>query len=123
MFFLQGCATTKPIPIDPLAYKDRTKSSVNEDVKSFSFVIPDPDFKADFKEVDTASLYAAEAIIEIETEESLRLALEELPCCTANADGNKHGDPLNIVLIGDKMILCLPSFDATGSRELVRNKK
>lgn len=32
MFFLQGCATTKPIPIDPLAYKDRTKSSVKENV-------------------------------------------------------------------------------------------
>ena len=73
-----------------------------DNVKSFSFVIPDPDFKADFKEVDTDSLYAAEDIIELETEASLRMALEELPCCTANADGDKHGDPLNIVLIGDK---------------------
>ena len=225
MLFLQGCAATKPPPIDPLAYKDRTKSSVNEhvtvtvavptiaeaqaiygvdlaskeiqpvwlevknesanihwflpsgldpeyfspseaafpfhtnieknnkqlddkfrklhfknpiqagssksgfvlvnldegfkavdidlvsreDVKSFSFVIPDPDFKADFKEVDTASLYAAEDIIEIETKEALRRALEELPCCTANADGDKYGDPLNIVLIGDKNDI-VPAF-------------
>lgn len=80
-----------------------------EDVKSFSFVIPDPDFKADFKEVDTASLYAAEDIIEVETEESLRRALEELPCCTANADGDKYGDPLNIVIIGDKNDI-VPAF-------------
>jgi hypothetical protein len=32
MLFLQGCATTKPLPTDPLAYKDRTKSSGNEAV-------------------------------------------------------------------------------------------
>ena len=29
---MQGCATTKPTPVDPLAYKDRTKSSVSGDV-------------------------------------------------------------------------------------------
>ena len=32
VFFVQGCATTQPTPADPLAYKSRTKSSVNEDV-------------------------------------------------------------------------------------------
>ena len=32
VFFIQGCATTKPPPADPLAYKSRTKTSVNEDV-------------------------------------------------------------------------------------------
>jgi len=30
--FVQGCATTKPTSVDPLAYKDRTKRSINEDV-------------------------------------------------------------------------------------------
>jgi len=29
---MQGCATTKPPPVDSLAYKNRTKSSVNKDV-------------------------------------------------------------------------------------------
>ena len=30
--FVQGCATTKPTSVDLLAYKDRTKRSINEDV-------------------------------------------------------------------------------------------
>ena len=29
---VQGCATTKPPPVDPLAYKNRAESSINEDV-------------------------------------------------------------------------------------------
>ena len=32
VFFMQGCATTTAPPPDPLAYKNRTKSSVNGDV-------------------------------------------------------------------------------------------
>ena len=71
-------------------------------VKSFSFIIADPDFKADYKEVDFKTLYAAEDIINIEDEEELRRVLEELPCCTTNADGDEYGDPLNLVLIGER---------------------
>ncbi len=217
VFFVQGCATTKPAPVDPLAYKNRTKTIVIEDVtvtvavptiaeaqeiygvelaskhiqpvwlevkndsvdtywflpsgldpdyfspseaafafytdkdetnrqldeifqklqfqnpvrprstqvgfvlanldegfkavdidlisreaaRSFSFIIADPEFKADHKEVDFETLYAAEDIINIEDEEALRRVLEELPCCTTNADGDEYGDPLNLVLIGE----------------------
>jgi len=72
-----------------------------KEVKSFSFITADPEFKADFKMVDFESLYKAEDIINIEDEEELRRMLEELPCCTTNADGNKYGDPLNLVLIGE----------------------
>jgi hypothetical protein len=217
VFFTQGCATTKPPPVDPLAYKNRTKRSVNEDVtvtvavptiteaqaiygvelatkhiqpvwlevkndstdtywflpsgmdpnyfhpseaafafyedkketnrqldekfqklkfenpirpqstqvgfvlvnldegfkavdidlisretiKSFSFIVSDPQFKADHKEVDFETLYTAEDIINIEDEKALRRVLEELPCCTTNADEDEYGDPLNLVLIGE----------------------
>jgi hypothetical protein len=69
--------------------------------KSFSFVITDPEFKGDYKEVVSKSLYADGDIIDIEDEEELRRAIEELPCCTTNADGDKYGDPLNLVLVGD----------------------
>jgi len=216
VFFMQGCATTKP-PVDPLAYKNRAKSSINEDVtvtvavptiaetqviygvelaskhiqpvwvevkneskdtywflpsgldpyyfspseaafafytdsdetnrqldenfqklqfknpvrprsmeagfvlvnldegfkavdidlisreviKTFSFIIDDPEFRADFKLVDFETLYVAEDIINIEDEKELRRVLEELPCCTTNADGDEYGDPLNLVLIGE----------------------
>jgi LssY C-terminus len=219
VFFMQGCATTKPPPEDPLAYKNRTESNINEDVtvtvavptiaearaiygvklaykhiqpvwlevkndstdtywflpsgtdpdyfspseaafafysakdetnrqldekfqklqfenpirpastragfvlvnldegfkavdidlisreavKSFSFIIDDPEFKADHKEVDFETIYGAEDIINIEDEEALRRVLEELPCCTTNTDGKEHGDPLNLVLIGESI--------------------
>jgi hypothetical protein len=72
-----------------------------EDVKSFSFIIPDPEFKADYKMVDFNTLYAADEIINIENLEELRQVLEELPRCTTNADGDEYGDPLNLVIIGD----------------------
>ena len=72
-----------------------------EDVKSFSFIIVDPDFKADYKLVDFNTLYAAEEIINIEDEKELRRVLEELPCCTTNANGGEYGDPLNLIIIGD----------------------
>lgn len=71
-----------------------------EAVKSFSFIIADPEFRADFKLVDFATLYTAEDLINIEDEKELRRVLEELPCCTTNADGDEYGDPLNLVLIG-----------------------
>jgi hypothetical protein len=72
-----------------------------EAVKSFSFIIADPEFRADFKLVDFETLYAAEDISNIEDEEALRRVLEELPCCTTNADGDEYGDPLNLVVIGE----------------------
>jgi hypothetical protein len=72
-----------------------------ENAKSFSFIIEDPDFKADFKMVDVNTLYTADEIIHIENLEELRQVLEELPCCTTNADGDEYGDPLNLVIIGD----------------------
>jgi hypothetical protein len=71
-----------------------------EAVKSFSFIIADPEFKADHKELDFDAIYAAEDIINIDDEEELRRTLEELPCCTTNSKGNEYGDPLNLVMVG-----------------------
>jgi len=72
-----------------------------QDVKNYSYIIADPEFRADHKEIDFDTIYATEEIVHIETEEELRRALKELPCCTTNAKGNKEGDPINLVLIGD----------------------
>jgi hypothetical protein len=71
-------------------------------VKSFTFIIKDPDFKGDHKLVDFETLYDAEDIINIEEEKDFRHALEDLPCCTTNSKGNEYGDPLNLVLVGSK---------------------
>lgn len=71
-------------------------------VKSFTFILRDPDFKGDLKLIDFETLYDAEDIISIEEEEEFRRSLEELPCCTTNAKGDEYGDPLNLVLVGSK---------------------
>jgi hypothetical protein len=96
-------------------------------VKNFSFIIADPEFRADFKLVDFDTLYAAEDIINIEDERKLRRVLEELPCCTTNAAGDEDGDPLNLVLIGEANDL-VPAFvrrnwhttEITWSRAILR---
>jgi hypothetical protein len=72
-----------------------------EAAKSFSFIIADPEFRADFKLVDFETLYTDNDIVKIEDEKELRRVLEELPCCTTNANGDEQGDFLNLVLIGD----------------------
>ena len=73
----------------------------NQDAKSFSFIVADPDFKADYKMVDFDALYAADEIIDIEDSDKLRQVLEKVPVYTTNAKGDEKGDPLNLVLIGD----------------------
>jgi hypothetical protein len=72
----------------------------NNEVKSFTFIFKDPDFRADHKLVDFNSLYSSEELIHIENEDEFRRALEELPCCTTNPKGTENGDPLNLVLVG-----------------------
>jgi hypothetical protein len=70
------------------------------DARNFTFFTSDPTFKADFKRVDFAGLYATDALIETKDEDQLRRALARLPCCTTNGDGTENGDPLNLVLVG-----------------------
>lgn len=82
----------KAIDIDIISQKD---------VKNYSFIITDPEFKTDHKEIDFESMYAPGDIVNMETEEELRRALEELLCCTTDSDGEEHGDPINLVLVGE----------------------
>jgi len=70
-------------------------------LKSFTFMVPDPDFRSDSRAVDFSSLYQEQEIVEYHTKDDLRAALEALPCCTTNQKGTAQGDPLNLVLIGD----------------------
>ncbi|MCG6966982.1 MAG: LssY C-terminal domain-containing protein [Chromatiaceae bacterium] len=65
----------------------------------FNFI---PGFRADFasKETRLADLYPADAIIDYATDDKLRTALEQLPCCVTNKSGSRDGDPLNLVIIG-----------------------
>jgi hypothetical protein len=67
---------------------------------NFTFSVRVPGFQGDYVRVDFEALFRPESIIELETEEELRHALERLPCCTTNQVGDEQGDPLNLVLIG-----------------------
>ncbi|UCD34471.1 MAG: LssY C-terminal domain-containing protein [Nitrospiraceae bacterium] len=69
---------------------------------NFTYIIPDPSFKGDFTLVDFDTLYDSETIIEIEDEDALRSEIEKFPCCTTNKKGTKQGDPLNLVLVGNR---------------------
>ena len=65
----------------------------------FEFALPLPDGDFDYEKLDPAMTYAGVALPDL-TLEQLRAALEQLPCCATNADGDAEGDPLNIVLVG-----------------------
>ncbi|MBW1818951.1 MAG: LssY C-terminal domain-containing protein [Deltaproteobacteria bacterium] len=72
------------------------------EVKSFTFIVRVPGFKADIDLVDLDALYPEEDIVHIDDLEDFRRELERLPCCTTNEDGGKNGDPLNLVFIGTR---------------------
>ena len=80
-----------------------------EESKSFTYIVEDPSFRGDYTLVDFETLYSSDEITKLQDEESLRRALEQLPCCTTNEDGSEQGDPLNLVLIGDSQDI-FPAF-------------
>lgn len=72
------------------------------DARSFTFVAVDPSFKATSLRVNFDELYETDELIQVDDEDQLRTLLERLPCCVTNADGTENGDPLNLVLVGDR---------------------
>ena len=70
-----------------------------ERVKFFTFFLQIPGMRVDYKMVDFDSLYPEDQIVEL-TEDELRTALENLPCCTTNQDETALGDPINLVIVG-----------------------
>ena len=74
--------------------------SGREEMKVFHFILEVPGIRADYQEVDLASLYGSEEYVNVD-EQQLKDELEKLPCCTTNKKGTRSGDPLNLVFIGD----------------------
>ena len=72
----------------------------DQEVRTFTFLIPVAGLKVDYREADWDSLYASDEIIHLNSSRTLRKALEALPCCTTDADGNRLADPVNVVVIG-----------------------
>jgi hypothetical protein len=66
----------------------------------FGFALTLPDGEFDYERLDTSRTYGETELSNLDTD-SLRRALERLPCCATNADGDRNGDPLNVVIVGD----------------------
>jgi hypothetical protein len=64
----------------------------------FAVVLPDGDF--DYERLDPGKTYAGRTLPDLDAGQ-LRRELERLPCCATDADGANHGDPLNLVLVGE----------------------
>jgi hypothetical protein len=63
----------------------------------FALTLPDGDF--DYERLDPARTYAGQDLPDLGRDE-FRAALEALPCCATDADGEREGDPLNVVIVG-----------------------
>ena len=78
-------------------------------IKNVTFFLSPGGLKTHYSEVDFATLYRPDDIVFYADEQTLRTALEQLPCCTTNKEGSAPGDPLNLVLIGEAEEF-LPAF-------------
>jgi len=71
----------------------------DQKLRTLTFFIPVPGLRVDHQDVDFASLYSAQEMVEKDGV-GLRQALERLPCCTTNRRGTRQGDPLNLAIVG-----------------------
>ena len=66
----------------------------------FTFFLPLPGFTPDFMEVDFATLYAGQEVIEGDISHLVEVLESELGCCALDPTGQHEGAPLNVVLLG-----------------------
>jgi hypothetical protein len=83
---------TKHVKVDLLGEKNERKT--------FDFVAQVPGMKPDYTTKDFAARYPEEALKPY-NDADFSQRLKELPCCATNKKGNKNGDPLNLVVIGE----------------------
>ena len=66
----------------------------------FDFALTLPDGLFDFENLDPDQIYNGQVRPDLDVD-AFRSRLEHLPCCVTNEDGDRNGDPLNIVLVGE----------------------
>lgn len=64
----------------------------------FMFALPDGSF--DFEVIDFEAIYTSDQRKDLDMP-GLKAWAEQLPCCTTNDDGDRPGDPLNVIFVGD----------------------
>lgn len=73
----------------------------SREVLKFGFPLRLTDGEFDFEELDANLIYADQPRPSLDLE-GLRTAIRELPCCTTDEDGDRTGDPINLVIVGDQ---------------------
>jgi hypothetical protein len=97
---LQGDAYLENSPMrEPVATSGAAPARPPRELR-FDFALPLPDGDFDYEQLDPAHTYAGQALPDLTLDE-LRATLERLPCCATDADGQREGDPLNVVIVGE----------------------
>jgi hypothetical protein len=76
------------------------KLASNQHILDFGFAVTLPDGDFDFERLDPAGIYGDRELPDLDLA-TLRQELRALPCCVKDASGERNGDPLNLVVIGD----------------------
>ena len=70
-------------------------------IERFIFYIQVPGIDSGFQRTDFGTLYEGHEVLNLDSEDGLRRALEKLPCCSTDSSGADTGGPLNVILVGD----------------------
>ena len=97
-----------------LKFLNVTLLSAGNSTRRFRFLARVPGREYAVQRVDFRELYAADQIKDLNLEE-LRAKLQTLPCCVTNKSGAGHGDPLNLVIVGNGIDVAFP-FTSRGWR-------
>jgi len=82
-------------------------------VRGFTFQLQVPGFMSDYRKEILATISDSTSVRQIESEEEFREALEKLPSTTTNEEGDRRGDPLNLVVVGSPQDV-FPAFSRRG---------
>ena len=97
----------------------------DHNLRTFTFFVEVPGLAPDYQRVNWAALYPSNEIVDHDLD-SLRHALQELPCCVTDENGRDQGQPLNVVLIGGfrdvVYVLVRSGWDETGETTRPRGK-
>lgn len=72
-----------------------------EQIFPFTLFPPVPDETPDRQVIAIVERFAAAVAEDYQEIETFRARLEQLPCCSTNADGTETGDPVNAIIIGE----------------------
>ena len=72
----------------------------DETLHRFDFMFTLPDGTFDFEVVDFDALYSPDQQREVDLD-GLKAWAETLPCCTSNEEGDRFGDPLNVIFVSE----------------------